>query len=102
MTLYKHITGKGKVAMSAQEESEIRAEWAANENPSISADAIIAEIDQLLVDTDWTQIADADLTSAEKAQWNGYRAALRAMDRTPRPRDLGFPVPPSDTKRNGR
>ena len=101
MTLYKNVNGE-RVEMSADEEAGIRAEWAANKNPTISTDAITAEIDQLLADTDWTQIADVDLTTAGKSQWNGYRAALRAVDRTPRPRDLGFPLPPGDTKRNGR
>ena len=101
MTLYKNVNGE-RIEMSAEEEAEIRAEWLANKNPVIDTDKITAEIDQLLADTDWTQVADVDLTTAEKSQWNGYRAALRAVDRTPRPRDLGIPDPPSDTKRNGR
>ena len=101
MTLYKNVNGE-RIEMSKEEEEALRAEWLANKNPVVNTDTINNEIDRLLADTDWTQIADADLTSAEKAQWNGYRAALRALDRTPRPRDLGFPTPPSDTKRNGR
>ncbi len=101
MTLYKNVNGE-RTKMSTQEEAEIRAEWAANENPTVSTDTINNEIDQLLADTDWTQVADADLTNAEKTQWDGYRTALRALDRSPRPRDLGFPPPPGDAKRNGR
>ena len=31
MTLYKDVTGEGKVPMSAQEEAETRVEWAAND-----------------------------------------------------------------------
>ena len=101
MTLYKNVDGE-RIKMSTEEEAEIRAEWAENENPTVGTDTINAEIDQLLADTDWTQVVDADLTNAEKSQWNGYRAALRAVDRTPRQRDLGLLVPPGDTKRNGR
>ena len=101
MTLYKNVNGE-RIEMSEEEEAETRAEWLANENPVIDTDNINAEIDKLLDETDWTQVSDVDLTNAEKAQWDGYRAALRAVDRTPRPRDLGLPVPPSDTKRNGR
>lgn len=99
MTLYKRIGGE-RIPMSEEEEAAIFEER--NTPAVISTDDINTDIDRLLSGTDWTQVTDVDLTTAEKATWNGYRAALRAVDRTPRPRDLGFPVPPSDTKRNGR
>jgi Phage tail assembly chaperone protein len=32
---------------------------------------------QLLADSDWTQIADSPLTDTQRAQWRVYRQALR-------------------------
>jgi len=32
-----------------------------------------------LYDCDWTQLPDAPLTDAERAQWRAYRQALRDM-----------------------
>lgn len=34
---------------------------------------------QMLTESDWTQFADAPLSSAEKAQWATYRQKLRDL-----------------------
>ena len=38
--------------------------------------------DPLLAATDWTQLVDAPLTEAKKAEWARYRQALRDMPET--------------------
>lgn len=46
------------------------------------ADAMQAlrdERDRLLRDTDWTQLPDAPLTAAERAEWIAYRQTLRDL-----------------------
>lgn len=40
-------------------------------------DAIRAERDRLLAACDWTQVADAPLTDADRQAWADYRQALR-------------------------
>ncbi len=57
-----------------------------------------------LADSDWTQLADADLTEEKLAEWNTYRQALRDYpasstetndDGDPLTSGLGeFPTPP--------
>ena len=59
--------------------------------------ALRAERDRLLRESDWTQLPDAPLTAAERAEWAAYRQALRdlpqqAADRDPR--DVAPPRPP--------
>jgi len=43
--------------------------------------------DGRLARCDWTQLADAPLTSAQKAAWRDYRQALRDV-----PKQAGFPT----------
>ena len=89
---------KVKRRMSDARQSEVddsRAE-------SLTVDEINSEIDKLLAATDWTQMSDADLSPQDLAAFNGYRAELRAADRSPRPRDLNLPTIAMDTNRNGR
>lgn len=38
--------------------------------------------DYLLLISDWTQLADNDLTDAKKAEWRTYRQALRDLPQT--------------------
>jgi hypothetical protein len=53
---------------------------------------------RLLIESDWTQLADAPLTSAKKTAWATYRAALRDLPSTVQagtnPLDVEFPTPP--------
>jgi hypothetical protein len=48
--------------------------------------AVRAERDRLLAESDWTQVADAPLTAADKQAWADYRQALRDV-----PQDFGSP-----------
>lgn len=41
--------------------------------------ALRAERDRLLLASDWTMVADAPLTDAQRAAWRDYRQALRDM-----------------------
>lgn len=45
----------------------------------ISIDEIRFERDLLIAKTDWTQLPDAPLTTAQKAQYKSYRTALRDL-----------------------
>lgn len=57
-----------------------------------------AERTRLLIQSDWTQVADAPLTSAKKTAWAAYRAALRDLPSTieagTNPLEATFPTPP--------
>ncbi|WP_396615492.1 tail fiber assembly protein [Lysobacter soli] len=50
---------------------------------------------QLLRGSDWTQIADNNLTAQERAAWSAYRAILRDVPQQPGFPDVAWPVPPS-------
>lgn len=45
----------------------------------ISIDEIRFQRDILIAKTDWTQLPDAPLTTAQKAQYKSYRTALRDL-----------------------
>lgn len=47
------------------------------EPPKPTAESVRAERNARLTLCDWTQIPDADLTTAERAAWKTYRKALR-------------------------
>jgi len=49
-------------------------------------DAVRAERDRLLGASDWTQVADAPLSSADKQAWQDYRQTLRDV-----PQDFDTP-----------
>lgn len=51
------------------------------------------ERDELLRSTDWTLMADAPLSGAQKAAWGVYRQALRDLPALP-----GFPDVPWPAK----
>lgn len=52
------------------------------------------ERDQLLRDTDWTQMADAPLTAAQKTAMSVYRQALRDLPSLPGFPDIAWPALP--------
>lgn len=53
------------------------------------------ERDKRLSDCDWTQIADADLTQSEKADWREYRKKLRDIPDQPGfPTEINWPESP--------
>jgi hypothetical protein len=49
----------------------------------VAAEMVRNQRNQLLAQSDWTQLADA---TVDKAAWAAYRAALRAI-----PQQVGFP-----------
>lgn len=51
----------------------------------------------LLAQTDWTQLADIDLTAEEKEAWASYRQLLRNLDSNTPLFSLPWPVPPNKT-----
>jgi len=49
-----------------------------------------------LLDSDWTQLPDLDLTTAEVKAWATYRQALRALDVSGNdPAAVDWPTPPN-------
>jgi len=76
--------------------------WA-NETWTLNHHVLFSEIrtqrNQLLLESDWTQIPDSPLTDAKKAEWTEYRQALRTVPATNSSViDLGqvvWPTPPS-------
>ena len=54
----------------------------------VQSDAGREKRDNLLVESDWTQVVDSPLTDEKKAEWVTYRAALRNL-----PTDEDWPEP---------
>jgi hypothetical protein len=73
------------VALLPQEAAELR---------SLTLNAVRIERNQRLADSDWTQLADAPLTAAQKSKWALYRKKLRDMMVTVDPFDPFWPVAP--------
>jgi hypothetical protein len=61
--------------------------------PTLSQESVVvAKRDQLLVESDWTQLGDAPV---DKAAWAAYRTLLRDIPQQPRfPSDVVWPLPP--------
>jgi hypothetical protein len=59
---------------------------------------VIREIrDQLLKNSDWTQLVDAELTDEKKELWKEYRKSLRNVPSSFRsPRDVEWPQVPKN------
>ena len=75
MTRY-HATVDGDVPFTAEEEAEWdarEAEWNASANDRAEAN-VREKRNALLVESDWTQIADA---TVDKTAWATYRQSLR-------------------------
>lgn len=63
---------------------------------SVTAREINTQRRQLLADSDWTQLADAPLTTAKKSEWASYRQALRDIPGQPGfPGSVTWPVQPT-------
>ena len=52
------------------------------------------ERNQLIANTDWTQLPDADLANTETANWASYRQALRDITTQSDPFNIEWPVSP--------
>ena len=85
---FRAITAEMDLAPGEERVQLIPAELIAR----IDADQRRQERAQLLRDTDWTQMADASLTAAQKAAMAAYRQALRDL-----PGIAGFPDVPWPT-----
>lgn len=49
---------------------------------------------QLLTESDWTQLPDAPLSEVQKAAWLTYRQQLRDFPKTCDPLNPAWPIPP--------
>jgi hypothetical protein len=56
-----------------------KAQWYADEEPKNELRKVR---NRALAGTDWTQVPDAPLTDAQKAEWRTYRTALRNITDT--------------------
>ena len=72
---------KGKVTSAADNEAAYKVSIDANAATSVRTDR-----DTLIAETDWTQLADSQLSDSVKASWVTYRQALRDL-----PTASGFP-----------
>lgn len=58
---------------------------------------IIGQRNQLLQESDWTQLPDVPLTTEQKAEWVTYRSEVRTVtERFSNPNDVVFPTPPQN------
>lgn len=98
MTRYKH-TCEGRVPFTEEEELARDAEeqaWADGANDRLAASHRDTR-NQLLADSDWTQMNDSPLANDVKTQWATYRQELRDMsdlDAWPNIADDDWPVAP--------
>ena len=73
--------GDGNVTTAADNEAAYKAGIDAQ-----AATSVRSERDRLIAETDWTQLADSQLSDSVKASWVTYRQALRDL-----PTASGFP-----------
>jgi hypothetical protein len=65
------------------------------EDPELIKEAIRPERDQLLADSDWTQLNDSSLSEDKRAAWAAYRQALRDItDNVDENGEVEFPIAP--------
>jgi hypothetical protein len=62
------------------------------DNPTSDQNKTLAE--RRLLDSDWTVLSDVNL--ANKAEWEAYRAAVRAIARNPQEGELNWPTKPQN------
>lgn len=55
---------------------------------------IRAKRNQLLLESDWTQLPDTHLSTAQKTAWLSYRQQLRDFPETCDPTNPVWPIPP--------
>ena len=49
----------------------------------------------LLLESDWTQLGDVNLTAEKKLEWQTYRQELRDITKQPDPKNISWPIKPS-------
>ena len=72
---------EGKVTKAADNEAAYKARIDAQ-----AAESVRTKRDKLIAETDWTQLADSQLSDSVKASWVTYRQELREL-----PSTTGFP-----------
>ncbi len=91
------ITEFGKVMFTEEEELARDAEeqaWADGANDRLAAEHR-ATRNQLLMESDWTQMSDSPLTTAKKTKWKNYRQLLRDLPASEDWPNVTFPEEPS-------
>ena len=87
--LYKNINGVD-TPMTAEEEAEHLASL--RPRIDVTAENIRKKRNELLINTDWTQLAD---TPVDKTAWATYRQALRDITaQTGFPQEIAWPTQP--------
>ena len=93
------MTPKGKVYFTEEEEAARDAEeqaWADGADDRAAAASRVKN--QLLADSDWTQMNDSPLTDEVKTSWATYRTALRDLtthENWPNLEDADWPTEPT-------
>ena len=90
------MTPHGKIFFTAEEEEARDAEeqaWADGANDRAAA-ANRAKRNQLLADSDWTQMNDSPLSNEDKTSWATYRQSLRDITADESWPDVTFPDTP--------
>lgn len=83
-----------KVFLTEQEALSEIPVWLEKIRPA-SWDSIRAQRNQLLTQSDWTQLADAPLTQEQKNTWAAYRQALRDVPSSfATPEEVVWPTTP--------
>ena len=78
------------------DEADTATWWAANQSAEELAAAAREKREALLVESDWTQLADSPLSSEARTAWAAYRQALRDIsDQSGFPQEISWPVAPS-------
>ena len=88
----RQFTEAEEVARDAEEQ-----EWADGANDRLAAEHR-ATRNELLVDSDWTQMPDSPLADEVKTSWSTYRSSLRSLpenENWPNLEDADWPTKPS-------
>lgn len=66
-----------------------------NKETQAKAEAVRSQRNSLLLQSDWTQLADAPLTADQKTAWANYRQELRDItDQANFPLNINWPIEP--------
>lgn len=75
-------------------ETEIRA-YSDEVDLEMKWDVVREKRNQLLAESDWTQLMNSPLSSEKQNEWNTYRISLRNIpQQTPNPDNVVWPTPP--------
>lgn len=87
------------IATPSGEEASIGAVWNSSTQtfspPVASADDNEAKAKELLIDSDWTQLPDINLTYDSITAFRTYRATIRAVAKNPTSGEVNWPEEPT-------